>query len=215
MPNMTKLSPAKVKAASNSSALLIKFVLAATLADSIARRSFPVGGAALTTCKFFDLVVLLCEDDRENFVFCTTVDRVVDAAAEEEEKAILYNIFLFSHSLVCTLSYNSFFQLKKSGTLNLALSRLNEEEVEEEEFAPRSCVCVCLFSEDFWKVPLDFFGGISDENFSQNRETIFYFPKTRTTRRGKTTETRHFLLLFFFLFSLLVLLSLDSHFRWK
>jgi hypothetical protein len=103
MPNMTKLSPAKVKAASNSSALLIKFVLAATLADSIARRSFPVGGAALTTCKFFDLVVLLCEDDRENFVFCTTVDRVVDAAAEEEEKAILYIIF-FSLSLVCVHS---------------------------------------------------------------------------------------------------------------
>jgi hypothetical protein len=59
MPNMTKLSPAKVKAASNSSVLLMKFVLAATFADSIARRSFPVGGAALTTCK-----LLREEDDR-------------------------------------------------------------------------------------------------------------------------------------------------------
>ena len=56
---MTKLSPAKVKAASNSSVLLMKFVLAATFADSIARRSFPVGGAALTTCK-----LLREEDDR-------------------------------------------------------------------------------------------------------------------------------------------------------
>jgi hypothetical protein len=114
MPNMTKLSPAKVKAASNSSALLIKFVLAATLADSIARRSFPVGGAALTTCKFFDLVVLLCEDDRENFVFCTTVDRVVDAAAEEEEKAILYYIFLFSLSCSCVYTLlQLFLSIKK------------------------------------------------------------------------------------------------------
>ena len=52
-------SPAKVKAASNSSVLLMKFVLAATFADSIARRSFPVGGAALTTCK-----LLREEDDR-------------------------------------------------------------------------------------------------------------------------------------------------------
>ena len=109
---MTKLSPAKVKAASNSSALLIKFVLAATLADSIARRSFPVGGAALTTCKFFDLVVLLCDDDRENFVFCATVDRVVDAAAAEE-KAII--IFFFSLSLLYVYSLTlglSFFQKK-------------------------------------------------------------------------------------------------------
>jgi hypothetical protein len=111
---MTKLSPAKVKAASNSSALLIKFVLAATLADSIARRSFPVGGAALTTCKFFDLVVLLCEDDRENFVFSCPVDRVVvDAAAAAAEKAIIVCVLFFSLSLLNSLFYSlslSFFQ---------------------------------------------------------------------------------------------------------
>jgi hypothetical protein len=106
---MTKLSPAKVKAASNSSALLIKFVLAATLADSIARRSFPVGGAALTTCKFFDLVVLLCEDDRENFVFSCTTDRVVvDAEQAEVEKAIFTSCYSFLFDSLLSLFYSLF-----------------------------------------------------------------------------------------------------------
>ena len=66
-PNMTKLLPAKVNAASNSSELAMKFVLAATLADSIARRSFPVGAARLTTRRprrWLD------DDDDEDLVFC-------------------------------------------------------------------------------------------------------------------------------------------------
>ena len=68
-PNMTKLLPANVSAASNSSELAMKFVLAATLADSIARRSFPVGAARLTTRRprrWLDDD----EDEDEDLVFC-------------------------------------------------------------------------------------------------------------------------------------------------
>ena len=64
---MTKLLPANVNAASNCSELAMKFVLAATLADSIARRSFPVGAARLTTRRprrWLD------DDDDEDLVFC-------------------------------------------------------------------------------------------------------------------------------------------------
>ena len=68
-PNMTKLLPANVSAASNSSELAMKFVLAATLADSIERRSFPVGAARLTTRRprrWLDDDV----DEDEDLVFC-------------------------------------------------------------------------------------------------------------------------------------------------
>ena len=64
---MTKLLPANVNAASNSSELAMKFVLAATLADSIARRSFPVGAARLTTRRPRSW---LGDDDDEDLVFC-------------------------------------------------------------------------------------------------------------------------------------------------
>tara|TARA_A100001037_G_scaffold288913_1_gene300122 strand:+ start:2469 stop:2792 length:324 start_codon:yes stop_codon:yes gene_type:complete len=66
---MTKLLPANVSAASNSSELAMKFVLAATLADSIARRSFPVGAARLTTRRprrWLDDD----DDDDEDLVLC-------------------------------------------------------------------------------------------------------------------------------------------------
>lgn len=57
-------------------------------------------------------------------------------------KKPFYILFSFL-SLLCVYTLlQLFLSIKKSKTLNLSLSRLNEEEVEEEEFAPRSCVRV-------------------------------------------------------------------------
>jgi predicted nucleic acid-binding Zn ribbon protein len=129
-------------------------------------------------------------------------------------KKPFYILFSFL-SLLCVYTLlQLFLSIKKSKTLNLSLSVKRRRSRRRRVCAPFVCACACVFFlKYFWKVPLDFFGGISDENFSQNRETIFSFP-----RRGREERRRRHVIFsfsFFFLFSLLVLLSLDSHFRWK